>query len=330
MRGRRIKLKADDGAAVYHCTSRTVNGEFLFKPEDRELLRRQIWRVADFCGVEVLTYTILSNHFHVLVRVPKSGSVSDAELLRRYSILYPNPTKHQTARLGTIKAALSAGHIEGQTWRSRMLRMMGDISGYLKLVKQRFSIAFNKRHKRYGTLWAERFKSVLLEEGSALRSVAAYIDLNCVRAGLAVDPKDYRFCGYAEAVAGKAHAQRGLEAVLGEGWACARASYRELLFGTGADPLTTKCRIPDEVASRVVQQHGILNPAEVLRCRLRFFTDGAVLGSRMYIEAMLEHTLPGLLQTTRPRTPHRIAATGPLSMLCAIRRVREPRGQRAH
>jgi len=44
--------------------------------------------------------------------------------------------------------------------------------------------------------WAERFKSVLLEGGEALAAVAAYIELNPVRAGLCADPKDYRYCGF--------------------------------------------------------------------------------------------------------------------------------------
>jgi putative transposase len=38
---------------------------------------------------------------------------------------------------------------------------------------------------------------------NALKTVAAYIDLNPIRAGLVEDPKDYRFCGYGEAVARK-------------------------------------------------------------------------------------------------------------------------------
>ena len=68
---------------------------------------------------------------------------------------------------------------------------MGDVSAFMKELKQRFSIWFNRSHKRFGTLWAERFKSVLIENAaSALRTVAAYIDLNPVRAGLVEDPKE--------------------------------------------------------------------------------------------------------------------------------------------
>ena len=40
---------------------------------------------------------------------------------------------------------------------------MGDVSEFMKSVKQRFGIWFNKTHGRYGTLWADRFKSVLVE-----------------------------------------------------------------------------------------------------------------------------------------------------------------------
>ena len=67
-----------------------------------------------------------------------------------------------------------------------------------------------------GTLWEERFKSVLVEDGHAARTMAAYIDLNPVRAGMVDDPKDYRWCSYAEAVAGKKRAREGLQRVMFE------------------------------------------------------------------------------------------------------------------
>ena len=52
---------------------------------------------------------------------------------------------------------------------------------------------FNQSHDRFGTLWAERFKSTLVEPAERLcQTMAAYIDLDCVRAGLVTDPKEYR------------------------------------------------------------------------------------------------------------------------------------------
>jgi REP element-mobilizing transposase RayT len=39
------------------------------------MMHKMLWQLADFCGVEVLTYAIMSNHLHVVVRVPVKESV---------------------------------------------------------------------------------------------------------------------------------------------------------------------------------------------------------------------------------------------------------------
>jgi hypothetical protein len=53
----------------------------------------------------------------------------------------------------------------------------------MKVLKQRFTQWFNGRHAWRGTLWEDRFRPVLVEgKGDALRAMAAYIDLNPVRA----------------------------------------------------------------------------------------------------------------------------------------------------
>jgi len=41
------------------------------------------------------------------VLVPEAAPVSDQELLRRYAVLYPKPTKYQAARLEAIRAQLA-------------------------------------------------------------------------------------------------------------------------------------------------------------------------------------------------------------------------------
>ncbi|MBL9215591.1 MAG: transposase [Opitutaceae bacterium] len=287
MRQARIKVPSDEGPGTYHVVTRTVNGERLFDDLAKEILRRQLWQVAEYCGVEIHTYAILSNHFHVLLRVPQQSSVSDAELLRRYRILYPHPTRFQTQRWEVIQALLAANGPEAVAWRLRQRALMNDVSAFMKLLKQRFSIWFNQTHRRYGTLWSERFKSVLLEpEPDLLATVAAYIDLNCVRAGLARDPKDYRFCGYAEAVAGNKRARSGLAAVHSRparSWSSIQAAYRQRLFGSAASPRVAGATISAEQFARVLREDGRLPLATVLRCKIRYFTDGAVLGSRAYL-----------------------------------------------
>jgi len=273
---------------VYHCMTRTVNGEFLFKGREKEVLRKMLWQVAEFCGCEILTYCILSNHFHVLLRVPEPVVLSDAELMRRYQVLYPKPTKFQTASANLLAARLEAGGAEADEIRRKLRARMGDVSEYMKAVKQRFSVWYNRNHGRYGTLWADRFKSVLVEgQGNPLQTMAAYIDLNPVRAGLVEDPKDYRFCGYAEAVAGVVEAKRGLLAI----WAShgarradsALRAHRMLIFGKHASKAGVTEMTREHALQVLEQDGGVLPRSVMLRCRVRYFSDGVILGSAEYV-----------------------------------------------
>jgi REP element-mobilizing transposase RayT len=305
--------------------TRTVNGERLFDETAKEVLRKQLWQIADYCGVTIHTYDILSNHFHVLVTVPQKTALPDTELLRRYHVLYPKPTKYQVARLVVIQTQLATNGPEAVLWRKRQLALMGSLSQFMKLLKQRFSIWFNKRHRRFGTLWAERFKSVLIEANpTVLETIAAYIDLNCVRAGFAIDPKDYRFCGYAEAVAGSTRAQQGIRAIFGadgQSWAEVQAAYRLVLFGTGAGPRENSGTITPEVFQQVLQTGGKLPLATVLRCHVRYFSDGVVLGSQAFVALQLarlrSRTRAG--NRTAPRPLPNLTDWGELATLAKLR-----------
>ncbi len=296
MRLRRLKIWG--ASAVYHCISRSVNGEFLFDRLAKERLRRQLWQVADFSGVEVLTYGLMSNHFHVLIKVPNREAVvvSDRELVRRYAVLYPEPSPYEPMTVKYLAGALKRGGEEAKLLRRRLLARMHDVSEFMKTLKQRYTIWYNQTHARYGTLWAERFKSTVVEgKEAALRVTAAYIDLNPVRAGIVEDPKDYRWSGYGEAVGGNLEARKGIAEAVGDSygtplkWRKASREYRQLLYCTGSLGVpqeSLRGRIPTEAWIKVMEEGGKLPVAAALRCRVRYFTDGAVLGSKEYVESI--------------------------------------------
>ena len=294
MRFPRVK---GEGQSFYHCVSRVVDARFIFQttghgsPEAERfvLLMRQL---AAFSDIRVLTYVLMSNHFHVLCEVPQPKALSEAELLQHIEAGY-GPARRQALEQELTHLRQEPDGPDQiqrilQPYRSRMY----DISIFLKELKGRFAQWYNRRHGRYGALWADRFKSVLLEGGEALATVAAYIELNPVRAGLCADPKDYRYCGYAEALAnGSSLARQGISIVLGQpetaSWKEVSRQYRKLLFVRGSLHTQTTQPLFDQATAQSVvdQQNGELSLPTRLRCRIRYFTDGVILGSQAFVES---------------------------------------------
>ena len=166
---------------------------------------------------------------------------------------------------------------------------MGDLSVFLKELKQRFSAWYNRQQGRFGTLWAERFRSTLVEGiADTMLIVSAYIDLNPVRAGIVKDPGDYRFCGYAEALAGGERCRAGIMSFHPSGnWRQVSALYREYLFiKGGCSGHVDKMKLDRDSILGEIKKGAILGPAQLLRLRIRYFSDGVVLGSRDYVNEL--------------------------------------------
>lgn len=284
---------------VYHCMSRLVCGAPGLDRMAKAVFVKHMRRQEVFCGVEVLTYCVMSNHFHILLRVPQvpEHDISDKELVRRWRVLYPAQRKRTpfAAEMdaGDVERVLAKGGQQAVLLRRALLARMHDVSAFMRELKQRFSIWFNRREERHGTLWSERFKSVLIEgRHAALKVVAAYIDLNPVRAGLVSDPKDYVWSGYAAACGGQRRAVLGLTRVMGGDPQQARwvrsalDDYRMLLYGKGALPGTGKTVCLDVAAARrVMAAGGRLSVSAQLLCRLRVLCHSTALGSCEYVAA---------------------------------------------
>ena len=84
---RRARVRAE-GVGCYHVVSRIVDRNFRLDDKEKEIFRGMMRRAETFCGVPVLTYAIMANHFHLLVEVPERGTVDEAELVRRMTVLY--------------------------------------------------------------------------------------------------------------------------------------------------------------------------------------------------------------------------------------------------
>ncbi len=75
---------------IYHCISRVVDRRFVFEERECEAFRMYMRMYENFSGCRVLSYCVMSNHFHLLLEVPPmvDGGLSDEELLGRLGGLY--------------------------------------------------------------------------------------------------------------------------------------------------------------------------------------------------------------------------------------------------
>ncbi|TVP76059.1 MAG: hypothetical protein EA353_12755 [Puniceicoccaceae bacterium] len=290
-RGRHLVLGQ---AAVYHVVSRTAFAHYAFNDAEKAQFLRLLQKQAGFCGVEVLAFCVMSNHFHLLVKVPEAGPVDDGELLRRYRLLYGGkhcPPSSPSPKV--LEALLREDGPEGQELRRRILARMHDLPVFMRELKQRFGIWFNHRHDNQGTIWSERFRSTIVEATTeALTTVAAYIDLNPVRAQMVEDPAHYHFSSFGRASGGNRAARRGYESLFcGEkDWQHLLPSYNLILYGKGERAKgcwdKDSGQIDPEKVSQVIAAGGRVSLAEALRMRVRYFSAGTALGSKAFLEAL--------------------------------------------
>src|ERR1700751_5011684 len=326
------RVKAED-QSFYHCISSVVEGRFIFQTTGHGSLEAERFvqlmrRLEAFTGVRILNYALMANHFHLLCEVPEPKILSESELLERIEAGYGparreeleqqlDRLRHQPDGVDQIQRLLDP-------YRQRMY----EISIFIKELKGGFAQWYNRRHGRYGVLWAERFKSVLIQGGEALAAMAAYIELNPVRVSLCADPKDYRYCGYAEGLAkGSSLAREGIRIVLGHSddisWKEVSRHYRKYLFVQGSlQTKTTQPAFDLAIAQTVVdKQKGQLSLPERLRCRIRYFTDGVILGSQAFVESHF-YKLKLKLGYQRRRPATRLTALGAADTFWIFRDLR--------
>jgi len=294
--------------AIYHCLSRVVDRRFVFEVDEREKFRTFLRMQENFSGCRVLAYCVMSNHFHVLLEVPPmpEGGISDEELLKRLRATSTEVAVYLVAK--ELEEARKAGNLRKvEEIHARFTYRMHNLSEFMKALLIRFTRWYNRTHERTGTLWEERFKSVIVESGVAARTMAAYIDLNPVRAGMVSDPAAYRWSSYGEAVGGgpKGNGKKAREGLVRacmshEGYGFEAEKWREvsriyrramgLALGrkpgradVGPAPAVTKNTeemLESKDNETVLPDLGM---AAMLRHRVRYFSDGAVIGSKVFV-----------------------------------------------
>ena len=333
---------------VYHLVSRSVWREFVFDDAGREFFVDLMHKYEAFGDLKVLSYCIMSNHMHIMVYVPpaRPDELSDERLLAQLRHIYSD--EHVESVAEQLRYARSIPD-EDKRWaeldriRTPFTRRMWNFSDFMKSLKQGFSRYYNKREGKEGTLWQGRFTSIQVQGGWHARFIAAYIDLNPLRAGMVADAIDYRWSGlgaahgnvqtakdamlctllhestlelhdawqargrenmheYLVSIREEERAQKG-PAAQSEcyDWKSQNARYRcfyveegqqaqgEIM--QGQDPAARKKRkrgYSPKQLQKTLDDGGKLSVGQLLRCRLRFATEGVIFGAKEFVEEGFE------------------------------------------
>jgi hypothetical protein len=147
-------------------------------------------------GIDCLTYSILSNHFHVVLRSRYDivATWSDREVARRWLRLYPkrrdkqgnpkNPTKVEIARIVNNRKRLK-----------ELRKRLSDVSWWMRYLAEKVARRSNNAEGISGRFWQGRFDCVPLLDDSSLLACTMYADLNPVRAAMAKTPETSEFTG---------------------------------------------------------------------------------------------------------------------------------------
>lgn len=201
---RRARKHSIDPTAiqVVHVWNRCIRGMMLCGTDPltkkcreyrREWSRDKLAHLAGIFAIEVLTYAILSNHTHQVLRSRPdiARTWSPETVARRWLMLTP-----KVDRAGRIIEP-TAEQIQSITDNPELVEKLrlrlSDISFWMKSYAHHIAVRANGEDEVEGHFWQGRFKAhVLVDEASILRCML-YVDLNPIRAGMAdsIEESDY-------------------------------------------------------------------------------------------------------------------------------------------
>ena len=323
----RVARIVGQGTSFYHCVSRIVDKQMKLTATEKSRFNALMKKVAAFCGVEILSYALMNNHIHLLLMVPEKREYSEDEVTERIRALYGD------IRADEFAEQLRQYHREELENNVAVLMRkytyrMHDLSQFMKTLMQRATMSYNGRHDRTGHLWENRFKSILIEgKKGALETMTAYIELNAVRAGIVETPEEYRFCSLGAAVAGDKPARRGIEllvqVITGQthSWDTVLKIYRKHVYMQAEMHTKKGNTIDKEKIAEVLENGGKLSFVELMHCKVRYFSDGVVLGSQVFVEDVFQkhRNQFGLKRKTGARKP-RYGGLGDIYTLRGLRK----------
>ena len=221
----RHEIVAGDEMGIYHCIARCVRRAFLCgvdpvtgKNNDhrKEWIRARLEQLASFFAIEVCGYAVLSNHFHVVLRVRPdlAQEWSDDEVAIRWRFLFPPRDEATGCQVEPTEHDLNMITSDPQRV-VELRRRLASLSWFMRCLNEPIARAANREDCCSGRFWEGRFRSVALLDESAVLACSVYVDLNPIRAGIAETPEESEFTSAYDRIRSLQATRCGSASVLG-------------------------------------------------------------------------------------------------------------------
>jgi REP element-mobilizing transposase RayT len=226
-----------------------------------------------FC--EVAAFCILGNHYHLIAKFDALRSVSRKELRARTRLMYPSRAAQAEIDLWS-----------DEKWEHYRQRLF-NVSEYMRNIQAAFARWYNFNYQRRGRFWADRFKSVYLEDKRAVLDCMLYVELNPVRAGLVERPEEWKGSSLGLRELGEDGWLTPLENSIDQPTAKeALVEYRERLYYRGNVPTKEGQKAISQKVLDLEIARGFATRG-LYRKRLGYFVDGLAIGTETFIRDLL-------------------------------------------
>jgi len=146
-------------------------------------------RLASVFGVDVLTYAILSNHLHLILRTRPDVIATwwDEEVAIRWLKIFPS------RRLDELLAEPTQTDVEtlvaNKERKAIVKARLSDPSWFMRALSELIARLANKQDECTGRFWKGRFKAKRITDDAGLLACSMYVDLNPIRAAMAESPE---------------------------------------------------------------------------------------------------------------------------------------------
>ena len=199
----RREVLSEGEIQVVHCVNRCVRRGFLCGTDEltgknyehrRQWMRNRLEFLAGVFGVDVLGFSVMSNHLHAILRsrpdVVKAWS--DEEVARRWWNLFPSRRNRDGSPAEPANTDLNALMADAKVLAELRARL-SSISWFMRCTSEVIARMANAEDECTGRFWEGRFKATVLTDEAAIAACMAYVDLNPIRAGIAATPEQSDF-----------------------------------------------------------------------------------------------------------------------------------------